>query len=662
MKQRLNVFKALTAALLMTANVAFANEPTKDEVKKNDGIWAYFLDSIRSTKLTQKINLPSVELYRGIEIGTKYKFSSDPSVAQNYSGVDVWEIKAGIDSRIFDYDLPVHIGANVSKQITYIQQFENRKDSLLRLPYDPITKIPRSAQDFFRRDNNKLVFKVGDFIGYRIPLVFQASANFLKTLSSSLPLNVGYSYFLNGEFDIQIFRMSENLIRLKIIAVNDKTRSWFGGLKLFAHDPVTSLVIEKLLDDRVFSGAITGRTTDLYLGDYILNLDSTASRNLYDSIVAQKMKIFNTALVREYISATQFVKDRQQFNENLFADLSQFNAIAAEDKNLPNDRKRVIKIINAENHTEADETTSTFNLIRLVRYNKNSNFSDANIAVVGDQIDAKENYFLHSVGENSKFSLFNNWKREKRSQLNLLFKADVIGNKTSIIGVHFAKQRKHSSLRQSKYLDFYEKTAQHLPQDIKNVIKFPHEDKELYKKYHNTYLNFELYVTNKIFELNQNLSREIIDQRISKLFSTIKSLQNKSDDEEKTDIINKLTDLFNPLVDLNNKFKIFDELTLKNKIFSDYGLVIMMNVVNPESISKYVLAQLSFSGHEIDSDVQKYPSELNFNRINLFKNIIEQNNYILDRSYNLRNFIKEDGTLYNVDEIVLKNEVLSQQH
>lgn len=54
----------MTVALLMTVHVAFANEPAKEEVKKNDGIWADFLGSIRGAKLTQKLNLPSVELFR----------------------------------------------------------------------------------------------------------------------------------------------------------------------------------------------------------------------------------------------------------------------------------------------------------------------------------------------------------------------------------------------------------------------------------------------------------------------------------------------------------------------------------------------------------------------------------------------------------------------
>lgn len=664
MKHGMNMFKAFTAALLLSANMAFAadTDATNAEVKKNDGIWEEFLDSIRSSKLTQKVNLPSIELFRGIEIGGQYKFVSDPSVAQNYSGIDIWEVRAGVDSRIFNYDLPVHVGASAKKQITYIQQFKNRKDSLLRLPYDPITKIPRSAQDFFRRADGQLVFKPGDFIGYRIPLVFEASVNILKTLGTTLPLNAGYRYFINGEFDIQIFRMSENLVRLKIIAVNDKNRSWFGGVKLFTQDPVTSLVVERLLDDRVYTGSITDRTTDLYLGDYVLNLESTEARHLYDSIVAQKMKIFNVDLVREYISATQFLKDRRQFNENLFADLSQFNEIAAEDKNLPDNKKRVIKIINAENHTEADESASTFNLIRLVKYTKNNNSSDAQIAVVGDKIDDKENYFLHSVGKNSELSLLDNWEKEKRSQLNLLFKADGQGNKTSVVGVHFSKSRKHYSLRQKKYLEFYETTGQHMPQAIKNVIKFPHEGKDLRDKYHNAYVNFELYVTNKIFELNQNLTRDIIEQRVNKLFSTIKSLQNKTDEDEKRVIINSLTYIFSGGVPLNDKFKLFDQLTLKNDLFADFGLAIFANVINAETIPECMLVQFSFSGHEMGSGVQKYPSEESFNRINLFKYIIDQNNYILDRSYNLRNFLKEDGNPYNLDELILKNGVLRVQH
>lgn len=664
MKHRTNLFKAFTAALLLTANMAFAQtDATKEDLKKSDGVWGEFLDSIRNSKLSQKISLPSVELFRGIELSGKYNFVSDPSVAQNYSGIDIWEISAGVDSRIFNYDLPVHVGASASKKITYIQQFKNRKDSLLRVPYDPITKIPRSAQDFFRRDSdNNLVFKTGDFIGYRIPLVFETSVSTAKTLAGSLlPINVGYRYFISGEFDIQIFRMTENLIRLKIIAVNDKNHGWFGGVKIYAQDPVTSLIVERILDDQVFSGSTTNRTTDLYLGDYVLNLETTEARSLYDSIVAQKMKILNIDLLREYLSATQFLKDRKQFNQNLFADLSQFNAIAAEDKNLPAEKRRVIKIINAENHTEADESSSTFNLIRLVKYKRNKNSSDAEIAVVGDSIDAKDHFFLHSIGKNSKFSLFDNWKKEKRSQLNLLFKADGQGNKTDVVAIHFAKSREHYGLRQSKYLEFYETTGQHMPQEIKNKVPFPHVGGKIRDKYHNAYLNYELYVTNKIFALNQNLPQEVVEQRVTQLLSTISSLNGKVDEDEKNEVVKKLTDIFSSSVNLNHKFRLFDEL-MKNDLFADFGLTIMINVINPETVSECVLVQLSYSGHEMGSGVLKYPSEEAFNRVNLFKNIIEQNNYILDRSYNLRNFLKEDGNPYSLPELMLKNESLTKQH
>lgn len=665
MKHGMKVFKVFTAALLLSAQVAFAQtNVTKDEIKKNDGLWAEFLDSIRGSKLSQKINLPSVELFRGIELGGKYNFVSDASVAQNYSGIDIWEIKAGIDSRIFNYDLPVHIGASASKKITYIQQFKTRKDSLLRIPYDPITKIPRSASDFFRRDKNgQHIFKSGDFIGYRIPLVFEASVNVARTLADTLlPINGGYRYFISGEFDIQVFRMGENFVRLKIIAVNDKKHGWFGGIKIFAQDPVTSLIIERLLDDKIFSGSTTNRKTDLYIGDYVLNLASADARDLYDSIVAGKMKILNIDLLRDYISKTQFLKDRKEFNKDLFADLSQFNEVAAEDKNKPLDKRRVIKIINAENHTEADENTSTFNLIRLLKYTRNKNAAEAEIAVVGDKATDKDHYYLQSSGKNSKFSLFSNWKKEKRTQLNLLFKADATGNKTEVVAVHFAKSREHYGLRQSKYLEFYESTGQHMPQEIKNAVPFPHVGGKIRDKYHNAYLNYELFVTKQIFELNQNLPREVIEQRLTRLLSTIHSLNGKVDEDEKNEIVTKLTDLFSTRVTLNQKFSIFDQLNMENDLFSDFGLAIMMNVINPESISQCVLVQFSYSGHEMGSAVLKYPSEQSFTRVNLFRNIIEQNNYILDRSYNLRNFLKEDGKPYSLDELILKNDVLSSSN
>jgi hypothetical protein len=657
MKHGKNMFKVLTAALLLSANLAFAADVNRNEVKENDGIWAEFLDSIRNTKLSQKISLPSIELFRGIEIGGNYEFNSDPSVNQNYSGIDIWEISAGLDSRIFGYELPVNAGFRASKKITYIQQFQDRRDSLLRIPYDPITKIPRTAQDFFRRDkDNKLVFKVGDFIGYRIPLTFGADASAVKNiLGSALPVTAGYRYFMSGEFDIQVFRMSENLIRLKIIAVNDKAYGWTGGVKIFSHDPVTSFIVEQVFDDRVYRGHRTERNTDLYIGDYVLNLESTEARALYDSIIAQKMKILNVDLVREYISTTQFLKDREQFNKNLFADLSQFNNVSNADKDLSIEKRRVIKIINAENHTNADDDEDMFKLIRLVKYTRNKNTANAEIAVVGDVADSKEHFFLHSMGKNSKWNFLDNWKKEKRSQLNVLFKADEKGFKTGLVALHFAKSRKHFSLGQKNYLNFFETTAEHMPQEIKAKIKFPHETQQLRKNYDNIYLNFDLYITNKIFELNQNLSTEVINQRLTKLLSKIKSLEGTSYRTDKDQVVTKLPAIFSNSSDLNDKFNALTELTTKNQLFSDYGSVIMMNVMNPESISESVLAQLSYSGHDIEAAVSKYPSEESFNRINLFKNIIEQNNYILDRSYNLRHFLKEDGKPYSLPELILKN-------
>lgn len=672
MKQNLLLFKNLTLAVLLAAHsVALATTSTqppqakpaqavvsKKELKENETLWDKAVDELRSAKISYKINIPSIELYRGIEIGGGYKGLSDVSVANNYAGIDIWEVGAGIDSRIFNQDLPISANTEASKKITYIQQFKTRKESLLRVPYDPITKIPREANDFFVLENGNYKFKVTDFIGYRIPLVFAVDLGTLQKLVPSLHGRVGHRYFLGGEFDIQIFRISETHIRLKIMAINDKVNSWYGTLKVFDFDPLTSAIVEKLLDDRIGSATWASRVTDLYLGDYILNLNSKDARNLYDSIVAQKMKIFNADLVRQYFGDTDILHRRSQFNENLFADLQQFNQVAAQDKDLPNDKKRIIKIVNAENHAEADESPKMINIFRAFRWSSNKHDTDAHISIINDDLQTtRNNYVLYSAGASSKMDFFSNWEREKRSQLNILFRADGNGRKQDIIGVHLSKSRYHHNFPRKKYLSFYEMTLQHMPDVIQNKITFPATVDSSDEKYRNTYLNFDLYATNEMFVLNQNLPRDLVAYRIDNTLKAIQSLKGDIDKKERNELIVKITEIFSTHTTYDKKYEIFDKLIKKNSLFSEFGSVLLINTLNPSSLNDCVLIQFSYSSHELGSLVQKYPSDEDFNRINLFKNIVDQNNYILDRSYNLRNYLKEDGSPFTLEELILKNDL-----
>ena len=178
----------ISSQIALGSMAVYAQENTNDSInpqasaffdpisvtQASDRVWNDFTSSLKSAKLKTHLNFPSAHLAQGLGINGSYKIESNQSIAGKYSGVDIWELNLNATSELlglskYEKDLGYGFGVNLVRQITFIQQFNDRMSSITRVPYDPVTKLPLTA-DIFDKKVSILKQKKKSFLSKRVIL------------------------------------------------------------------------------------------------------------------------------------------------------------------------------------------------------------------------------------------------------------------------------------------------------------------------------------------------------------------------------------------------------------------------------------------------------------------------------------------------------------
>ena len=98
------------------------------------------------------------------------------------------------------------------------------------------------------------------------------------------------------------------------------------------------------------------------------------------------------------------------------------------------------------------------------------------------------------------------------------------------------------------------------------------------------------------------------------------------------------------------KYKVYNGL-IKNELFMEIGGIVMMYVAE-QFLDSDVVIRLSVQASGRDSIIGYYPSREDYDKLRDLTAILDYQNYLTDRSYNLKNYIKEDGTAYNLNDLL----------
>lgn len=339
------------------------------------------------------VDLINADIAEGIGIASQYRYEVEPSYVDSwYSRIDKWVLNSNLRPGDFieDLDLPISINVGKDLEVMFVRQFKTRKAAMLAKPYS-FHKLPLKA-DWARRNLNP-----GDFVSLPARLNIVVSAG--MTLQDGIFSTSGNThYLLSGEFQIHIFRMKDDKVRVKIIALRKRGKgastSVDMGFKIFGMG-IVDRKIKSILDMNLVRMGWDKKKGNLFLMDFVYDLKDQESAAAYDQILSSTYKFKNLRVLNPFLK-------HRDIKDQLISDLTLTNEIFEKDRKASPANRRVDRIFKGSN--EFENETKGFKIgFNLVKFSKDSTSSENQISYV-DRDNKKHNFYFptHTVTKERK--------------------------------------------------------------------------------------------------------------------------------------------------------------------------------------------------------------------------------------------------------------------
>lgn len=701
------------------SETAMSTSENKIETKQSNNFWEKHLKNIKNAKLDLKLSLPTINLANGgVKSGSSYEFKAGGSIGGNYAGVDVWKTNISVFSKLFGIDLPgdLNLGISAGREITFIQQFKTQKEAFLRVPYDPITKIPISHKHFLTESGKKeAILKPGDFIAFRAPLSFSIGKILNGELLSKIFSNLepGYlgsyakiNWILSGEFDVNIFVMDDRRIRVRVLTSKKTQTTISAGVKIMGLD-TAGKIVSSIFNPKLLTVYASKADSDLYLADYIFNMNDREVQGIYDHLVGHKMKLFDkTVFIEELQNANPFISDEAKM-KTLFKEASRLNEISDEDLNKPNNQKRIVKLLNAKNQMDTSAFGVKLSFLQLFQFRLDKTISDSKITVYGHNLEHAADYRMDAFSTNKSFQ-FAIWG-EKLNIINSML-AQIKTDDKGVEGVSKFVGLQNSKIFQDKVSTLNELTSQiekiktTLPEEIFNKLEMP-QWKVDHGQVQRLYLQQDITFNTNLFNIDKNISEEHIRKELIDIIENSKiefksrplsaSYVQRADEDfymkafnsnnylraygyyidpfmsKKGQVIEgevlmipkllsfalKSKENGEELKNFAERYKAFMSMYENIPLFNEICTELLLKVIPPEDLNKILNVRILLSARKQQSVTTQYPANASSTG-DLFREILAQNAYVNSKSYDmrqLRQYISEKGIPYSLDEILKIN-------
>lgn len=682
----------------------------KPKASLTDKLWASANKSLKNSKIRTSLSLPTVEIAKGLNLGAKYKYESSRSVGGRYSGIDVWDVNLAAYPELFGATLPGGVGGaiGISREITYIQQFNTQRDSVLRVPYDPITKLPLNSKIFFEKKKNLFtgeiepVLKPGDFIAYRAPMTFSLGKGFNAIQAGHLGLTAGLNYTISGEFDVHLFVMENNQIRVKILAAKSTTKGVSAGINLMGFNSLGSLIVKKLLKSAdVLAFYFYKSNSDLFIADYIFNMNQEEPKDIYNRIIGSKLHLFSLdAIKSQILTANPFASDGQT-RDRMLANLDELNEMSVADLHKPYSERRILKLLNAHNESETTSHGININLLKILRLQQSESKVGSKITIYANKNNSvKAQFKLDGYSVSNSFEILpslNIWGDKGTTSNTLLTQVDSNQSAIDFVGLQNTKLREDYTLKKREFDGLMQRIQKILPASIYNKLEKPDWDFGPKNKVNNAHIQQDITFNSDLFKMKSDIKPEKIREvllEVLKHYGTLKSrplaseqVQYSGERDPYMDAFNtgryaeaygysveklfggetrisidwemllipqKLAIALDSRYSFADRYAAFSYLYEKVPLFSEISNVLLLKLLPEQDLEKTVIVRIVMSAKGQKTLITDYPNTEAFNTSNLFREILAQNAYMNDRSYNLRHYLKEDGTQYSIDEIMIE--------
>lgn len=633
---------------------------------ENNSLWDQLLREINESSLGLLSGGTSYDINR-THFNLSYDSNSSYYAPSVHAGRDRFNFSLGLAFPLLSKEHPVGLGLTETREVTFTRLYPTKCTSLVRLPYNPITRMPVTAEKALQLED-------GELVSYNAPFTISLGIG-----TGDSTANAGVSYFRTADVDVNIFKMENNHVRVRMIARQGKGLGFSAGVS----QKLGNLI--RIADIR-FNGAHSSAKAELI--DYIFNLNDSEARKTYTNLVSpHDLTYFNVEEEAQKIKTALF--EGSDSAKTMFVDA---RAILKEATSNP---QNVIRVMGANSDTTSLGNGFSVNFLNSIKLNQSSNYADAKIQRVDENSKVIDDFFMRSIESISRSKFFSLASKDKYQLGTIITDLKTSSPLGLLIQKHSNKQELTdlSKKKWAAYLKYLPMTANEPNVDAK-LEKLKQEGGRLLTR-EMFFIDAQEFFKNAGHFSHQYLKdqiREIFLQSIDRdamLTSIPAGLDSASESESGNQLIQQhnryltypkvwnqlsrdqklkelewiysyelnsaiptaLLNISNGTLDREQRLLAFNAL-MQTPLFNEIGINLLTHIVPPERLSNMVVYQvlLQSNNSSIEPLLINYGNALNKQYI-VGQNALLTKNFSLDPGSELRTYLRVNGSIKSVDDI-----------
>ncbi|MBC7456978.1 MAG: hypothetical protein H7235_01910 [Bdellovibrionaceae bacterium] len=645
-------------------NSITSDSPEAKEFKEVNSRWANFGQSLQkefqNARLSATNRVLGFRTDSGFKAGLDYEYGTIPTLGGGFLSLDRWNVSLGY--------LPNNgIGADIQREVTFIQKFDNRHDSLVREPYNPIKRVPLTAAKADKMEEFT-------FVGFRAPITYSLSATSFNDIIGRSQSFMGVRLFSTSEVDVHIYKMANNHVRVRLFALKDKGVRGSIGVRLIGLNTLTN----RLVNVNPLEIFLQKNKTDLFSVDYVFDLNKQEARDQYDQLLGQKYKISNIDAVKEQLLAALPNQNGNKIKDIFYNDLDEIQSVVKRDANKPANERAVVRLRMAEAETDTIEQGIGVSLTKLISFMFSR--KDANTAITMTNVENnKKDYLIKTISKNFSSDLFTLFGKESKAESGLLAATDKAKNPTQVLGFQMRRFNKDLNFKRDDFVTLNNRLASNLPEEIMKTIKWPQWNNSTGVK--NMTIEHILFFNVPVLETISSIDTALIQKELAyviKSWGRLGSYPQESEQPEydrensrmtafrmgkyqeaysweMTTIPNLLLRVLNKHDAVQSRIAAFEQLQAI-PLFQEIGASVVLRSIPTDRLADAVNYRLSVSGNDssdIGGERSNFPEDTSKQEyLNIVSAAISETSYISDRSFNVRMYINEKGESIGLNQLI----------
>lgn len=413
MKILLNLFILFIAFNSEAQSLKMSDLLDKEKVKEK------IEEELLKMDISASLDIASIDIIDGINLSSKYRYLVEPSYQDKYyTRIDKWDLNTNINpgTILKNYvETPFSFGVNRNSSFVFVRQYQDKAKALSALPYTPY-KIPLTAK-------KALALNVGDFVSIPANLNLSIGIGASTSLAAS-PVVINGSinsfYVISGNFTIQVFKLDEKHVRVKLIASrsqnmgvnsrlkaeievmgfeifsdrneNDETDDNEGGFGAKADRAISKQInkqavrfVDRFIDREFFDFGMGFTPGAAYIADYIFDLTDSEAVDAYNQILHSAYKLKDIVAFDHFFSA-------KKLQEKLLTTTDLADTLASRYKDEKYENRKVMRVFKGFNNYKGFNRHIKFGVL-IASYQKNTTYTENKITFIDKNEKSMEFFY-----------------------------------------------------------------------------------------------------------------------------------------------------------------------------------------------------------------------------------------------------------------------------